>query len=40
LDDPEAVIEAKVGVEPPTQALVELLRAIDIRDGDDDRFEL
>ena len=40
LDDPEAIIEAKVGVEPPTEPRVELLRAVDIRDGDDDHFEL
>src|SRR5438128_1623906 len=40
LDDPEAVIEGKVGVEPPPEAPIELLRAVDIRDGDDDRLEL
>ena len=40
LDDPEAVIEAKVGVEPPTELRVKLFRAVDIRDGDDDNLEL
>ena len=40
LDDPEAVVEAEVGVEPPPEPPVELLRAVDIRDGDDDRLEL
>jgi hypothetical protein len=29
-----------VGVEPPPEAPVELLRAVDIRDGDDDHLEL
>jgi hypothetical protein len=33
LDDPEAVIEGEVGVEPPPEVPVELLRAVDIRDG-------
>ena len=40
LDDPEAVIEGEVGVEPPPEPPVELLRAVDIRDGDDDHLEL
>ena len=40
LDDPEAVIEGEVGVEPPSEPPVELLRAVDIRDGDDDHLEL
>ena len=40
LDDPEAVIEREVGVEPPPEFRVELLRAVDIRDGDDDDLEL
>jgi hypothetical protein len=40
LDAPEAVIEREVRIEPPPEAPVELLRAIDIRDGDDDRLEL
>ena len=39
LDDPE-VAAAEVGVEPPAEALVELLRPVDIRDGDDDGLEL
>jgi hypothetical protein len=39
LDDPESVIERKVGIEPPPQILVKLLRSIDIRDGDYDRFK-
>src|SRR5436190_17273493 len=29
----------EVGVEPPTEPSVEFLRAINIRDGDDDDFE-
>ena len=37
LDDPEAVIEGEVGVEPPPEVPVELLRAVDIGDRDDDR---
>ncbi len=40
LDDPEAVLEGEVGVEPPPEARVELLRPVDVRDGDDDDFEL
>jgi hypothetical protein len=40
LNDPETVIEAKIGVEPPTEPLVELFRAVNIRDGDDDNLEL
>jgi hypothetical protein len=40
LDDPKAVIEAKIGVEPPTELPIELLGAVDIRNRDDDRFEL
>src|SRR5580698_9228767 len=32
-----AVVE--VGIEPPPEFRVELLRAVDIRDGDDDDFE-
>jgi hypothetical protein len=40
LDDAEAVIEGEIGVEPPPELPEELLRAIDIRDGDDDRLKL
>src|SRR5205823_10181907 len=40
LDDSEPVIEWKVGVEPPPQTPVELLRPLDVRDGDDDYLEL
>ena len=40
LDDPEAVVEREVGVEPPPEALVERLRAVDVRDRDDDDLEL
>ncbi len=40
LDDPEAVIEGEVGVEPPPEVSIELLRAVDIRDGDDEHLEL
>jgi hypothetical protein len=40
LDDPEAVIEGEVSVEPPPQIPVELLRAVDVRDRDDDHLEL
>ena len=32
LDDPEAIIDREVGVEPPSETPVELLRAVDIRD--------
>src|SRR5262249_30418336 len=40
LHDAEAVIEREVGVEPPTEIPVELLRALDIRYGDHDGLEL
>src|SRR5262249_5358578 len=40
LQNPEAIIETEISVEPPPQPPVELLRAVDIRDGDDDCFEL
>ena len=40
LDDPNAVIEREVGVEPPPELLVEFLRSVNIRDGDDDHLEL
>jgi len=36
----EAVIEAKVGIEPPPELAVELFRPLDIRDRNDDRLEL
>src|SRR5262249_30704806 len=40
LDDAEAVVEREVGVEPPTEALVERLRAVGVGDGDDGDLEL
>ena len=40
LDDPEAVVEREVGIEPPAETRVELLRAIDVGDRDDDDLEL
>jgi len=40
LNDPKAVIEAKISVEPPTELPVKLLRALNIRDWDDDDLEL
>jgi hypothetical protein len=36
LNDAEAVIKREVGVEPPPECGVELLRAVNIRDRDDD----
>ena len=36
LDHAEVVTGVEVGVEPPPEPPVELLRAVDIRDGDDD----
>ena len=39
LHDSEAVIETEVGVEPPPEVPVELLRAVDIRNGDDEHLE-
>src|SRR5580704_18602878 len=40
LDHAEVVTVVIVGVEPPPEPPVELLRAVDIRDGDDDHLEL
>jgi hypothetical protein len=40
LYDPELATPDEVGVEPPTQAAVELLDAISVRNRDDDNFEL
>jgi hypothetical protein len=40
LDDAEDVSGGDVGVEPPPDAPVELLRSVDVRDGDDDNLEL
>jgi hypothetical protein len=40
LYDPELVTPDEVGVEPPTQAAVESLDAISVRNRDDDNFEL
>ena len=39
LDDSKSVIKAEVGVEPPAESCVELLRAVDIRDRNDDDLE-
>ena len=39
LDDPEAVIEGEVGVEPPAQRLIEALGAIDVGDGQHHNFK-
>ena len=39
LDQAEVPTGGDVGVEPPAEASVELLCAIDIRDGDDDHLE-
>ena len=40
LDHAEVLTAVEVGVEPPPEPPVELLRAVDIRDGDDDDLEL
>ncbi len=40
LDDAEVFTVVVVGVEPPPELRVELLGAVDIRDGDDDDLEL
>jgi hypothetical protein len=40
LYDPEAIIEREVGVQPPPEATIELLRAVDICDRDDDHLKL
>src|SRR5262245_29641161 len=40
LYDPEIVTPGDIGVEPPTQAAVKALGAIDVRNGDDDDLEL
>src|SRR5271167_3762427 len=40
LDNPETVIEREVGVEPPPQFGVELLRAVNIRDRNYNHLEL
>ena len=40
LDDAEAVVEREVGVEPPSEALVERLRAVGVGDGNHDDLEL
>jgi hypothetical protein len=39
LDDAEVVTGCEVGVEPPTQAAVKALGAIDVRNRDDDDLE-
>ena len=40
LHDPKRVTDGEVGVEPPAQAAVEALGAIDVRNRDDDDLEL
>src|ERR1700722_5524549 len=40
LHDPEAVVEGKVGVEPPSEGCVERLGAVGISHGEDDRLKL
>src|SRR5262249_35252147 len=40
LNDPEAVTDRAIGVKPPPEPSVELLRPVDIRDGYDDHLEL
>ena len=40
LDDPEAVVEGEIGVQPPPQAPVEALGAIDVGHRNDDDLEL
>src|SRR5271167_1902104 len=40
LDHAEVVTGGEIGVEPPPEPPVELLCAVDIRDGDDDDLEL
>src|SRR6266478_3185655 len=40
LNDPPVVTGSEVGIQPPTQAAVKTLGAIDVRNGDDDDFEL
>ena len=40
LHDPKLVTDDEVGVEPPTQAAVKALGAIDVRNRDDDDLEL
>src|SRR3954452_18985044 len=40
LDNAEVITVVEIGVKPPPDLPVELLRAVYIRDGDDDHFEL
>jgi hypothetical protein len=40
LHDPELVSFGEVGIEPPAEASVELLGAVDVRDRNDDHLEL
>src|SRR5947207_14211926 len=40
LDDPKTVIKGEIGVEAPSQALVEALRTIDVGPGNDRDLEL
>jgi hypothetical protein len=40
LDDAEAVNDGEVGIEAPPKVCEELLRPVDFRDRDDERFEL
>ena len=40
IEIPEGVARCAICIEPPPQLCLEFLGAIDIRDGDDDHFEL
>src|SRR3954465_6058069 len=40
LDNPEAVVERKVGVQPPAEVGIELLRTVDVGHRNDDDLEL
>ena len=40
MDAPKCITDDEVGVEPPAQAAVEVLGALDVRDRDDDDLEL
>ena len=40
LDHPKAVVKGEVGVEPPSETTVKFLRAVDIRDRNDDHLQL
>src|ERR1700686_2319383 len=40
LDDPESVVEGEICIEPPPKLCVKRFRAINIRDWNDDHFDL